>query len=517
MNTLLVTLRLVDPVLLSGVGNGEENSSRTLPYIPGSAIRGALVGRFKPETSDLPIDTQAARLFFSEKVIYLNAYPVANNLNTRSLPLPASWHIHKGEKLDGAEIADFALKTDLDKEEPLKRVFCYPDSDGAKSIVLNPKEELAIHISSQERGIVTSENSTVFQYQALARGQLFVSAIVAEEPQDLVRVKELLDKDRLLVLGRSRSAGYGRVRIENIQQETNWLETDEGYPEQVITITLLSDTILRNQFGQPTFDLDEYLSNRLEKKINNKKAFIQQTVVGGFNRKWGLPLPQMQALGMGSVFVYGADKLSPEELAPLIASGIGEHRVDGYGRLAVNWPGKAVLKVYEYQASSATLSISLSSASQDLAQTMAGRLLQQQLKNLLLAHAQKYDITGVISNHTLSRLRNLLRQIINQEKYEFPPVQEFLNSLRPTARSQFERVRVVHHGEKSGSRLWTWIHERLADNDGVIQISFNESEIPEVAGQKVSLSTADRREYTLRLIEAVLDVKMKQNRNGGQK
>ena len=36
MNALLFQLRLLQPVLASQVGAGEENSTTTLPYIPGS-------------------------------------------------------------------------------------------------------------------------------------------------------------------------------------------------------------------------------------------------------------------------------------------------------------------------------------------------------------------------------------------------------------------------------------------------------------------------------------------------
>ena len=32
---LILTLKLEDPLLISGVGNGDENSSRSLSFIPG--------------------------------------------------------------------------------------------------------------------------------------------------------------------------------------------------------------------------------------------------------------------------------------------------------------------------------------------------------------------------------------------------------------------------------------------------------------------------------------------------
>ncbi len=46
MKAILYRLRLLEPVLVAQAGAGEENSAVALPYIPGSAIRGALAARW---------------------------------------------------------------------------------------------------------------------------------------------------------------------------------------------------------------------------------------------------------------------------------------------------------------------------------------------------------------------------------------------------------------------------------------------------------------------------------------
>lgn len=519
MKALLITLKLETPLLMTGVSNGEENSSYSLPYIPGNSLRGALVTRYlqKYSPADPATDHRSKLLFFGEQVHYLNAYPIYGE-DTRTLPLPASWYKRKEDHLkDKPKIYDFALGTNPKHDTPISAPFVSPvsEEDGL-FMVIEPKEELATHIASQGRGVVQRGESTVFQYQALARDQRFIAVIAAEDGVDLTDIEKLLSTNTLLFLGRSRSAGYGRVLVEKVVPNNNWVEVEENYPENVTIITLLSDTLLLDEYGQPTHDLDGYLSRFLGQPIENVRAFIQPTVVGGFNRKWGTPLPQFPALGMGSVFVYDVHALSPNKLTKLIANGIGERRVDGFGRIAINWPGEPSIFVEKYNPEAYIPPLILSPASQKLALEMSTRLLIQRLESQLVAHAQKIEIRGKITNHVASRLRNALRQAINQEECEVQPIQDFLEALKPIAKNQFERVRVVQRGEQSGPRLWSWLIERLKAQDG-LDFFFSGQNAPIVAGRQAMLenNTKLKCKYTLRFIEAVIDGKMKQNRKEG--
>ena len=223
--------------------------------------------------------------------------------------------------------------------------------------------------------MVKAKESTVFQYQALARGQRFAAVIVADDTTDLSEIENLLKHGDLLYLGRSRSATYGQVHIESIERK-EWHESQPA-DQPLITLTLLSDAILRDVFGQPTHDLDGYLSSRLKKPLIHQKAFMRSIETGGFNRKWKLPLPQMPTLGMGSVFVYSAKDISLKELEGLAESGIGERRAEGFGRIAINWPGKETFKLAEEKKPEPSPDKPLLSAtSRKLAASMSERLLR---------------------------------------------------------------------------------------------------------------------------------------------
>lgn len=515
MNALLVTLKLEDPVLIIGVGNGEENSIRTLPYITGVALRGALVARYQSEQTDLLDDDRAVELFFG-KVHYLNAYPYFDGDIGRMLPRPVSWRKRKGEQLTNAQIMDFALNSDPEWSQGIQKKFATSMLVGADVAVTSPEEELSIHIGSQQRGIVERGESTIFQYQALARGQTFMAAIVSEDIQALQEIQNLLAMDEYLYIGRSRAAGYGSVHIKSVALQSDWQEFKQGAAKGNVTLTCLSDALLRDEYGQPTHDLDEVLSRRFDKPIKRESAFIQPGVVGGFNRKWGLPLPQSPTLGMGSVFVYPEDMFSKDELAGLAADGIGERRVDGYGRLAVNWPGLEKFSVVEPERTESTISVDLSESSKALALTMAKRLMIKELQEQLLVWSQKHTIHGKINNHQLSRLRNVLHATINAQEYELGKIENFLSDLRPTATKQYERARFVGEGKTSGSRLKSWLEERLQKKDGLECLDFTAKSVRKVAGQKPALTDEIKREYTLRLIEALISHKMKDNQKEAQ-
>src|SRR5690606_3579638 len=145
---------------------------------------------------------------------------------------------------------------------------------------------------------------------------------------------------------------------------------------------------------------------RLNKPLKNQSAFVKSTDVGGFNRKWKLPLPQMPALGMGSVFVYPANQLSPADLADLVEKRIGERRVDGFGRIAVNWHGNPQPKwgsaektVPPQEKKELMKPYPRSEVSKHLVRTMSERLACITLEQNLVAEVQKYEIRGSITNH----------------------------------------------------------------------------------------------------------------------
>ena len=158
MNALLIHLKLDSPLLMTGVNSGDENSGRTQSYIPGGAIRGMLIERYlrEQQVTDLPVDSKASELFFSDAIRFLNAYPAVNGV--RSLPVPVSWRKEKGEKEEtNSDIVDLALGENRDKKTNLTHQFYLQTDDGIA--VFSPEKVLNLHIGGEERGRVTEENN----------------------------------------------------------------------------------------------------------------------------------------------------------------------------------------------------------------------------------------------------------------------------------------------------------------------------------------------------------------------
>lgn len=462
MNTLLLTIKLLQPLLLAYPTAGEENSAVSLDYIPGSTLRGALIERFlqhNPE-SDLLSDALAKRLFFSNEVLYLNAY-LADSKGLRSLPTPFSWAVEKGSEDDSsASIVDLAQENTASLSDPksLKNTFCWVEVDyedqfdvNVIAIVSKVQHQPQLHNASQKRFIKREEDSTLFRYDALAVGQRFSAAILCADATLASELCSLLSLQELC-LGRSRSAGYGRVAIEQVTEPTSWVEytLTPTSTDQWITLTLLSDAILRHpQTGDYTTDLQ----TALELAQNAEKAFVASDMAGGFNRTWGMPLTQSPTLQAGSVWVF---KHHAELFSKLIAwekTGIGERRNEGFGRIAVNWHTTPELN-QEKLIKSSSLSSSLTLIGPDalLAQAMVNRLYRQQLEDKLLELATgALEIRGIIENAQLSRLRTIVRQAAQEQQPTF--VLDFLKSRRDTARTQFRRARL------GGKPFLRWLEE----------------------------------------------------------
>ena len=302
-------------------------------------------------------------------------------------------------------------------------------------------------------------------------------------------------------LGGSRSAGYGLVRIEVTQIASDWHEYEpDGEPDNgVIVLTLLSDAILRDQYGQLTTDLGAVL------EWQHLRAYTRTRVLGGFNRKWGLPLPQAPALQAGSVFVYRADQVNRQTLQRLEGEGIGERRVEGFGRIAINWHTRAALQRRSIPLRPPLRAISLSGEIQPLAQRMAERRLRAILDQKLLEALSQLKITNQPHNAQLSRLRLAVRRAWREKKPEL--VTEHLKNLK-AAEEQFERARI------GNEQLYSWLEDGV-QQDRLWRTYLQPPQLPSMAGVTAQTTDALKLEYTMRLLDALLKKTLRQERGEG--
>jgi CRISPR-associated protein Csx10 len=505
VNALTFTVRLLQPLLVTEPGAGEENASRAFDFIPGGALRGEVLNRYlrQNKVADAAADPACRKLFFDGSVRYLNAYPL-NRLGTRTLPRPLSWRIPKDSRGDpNATVYDLAAADknwdDLPGLSAPREPFCWRDQGFAE--LDEPARYLGFHSSSATRNVKGKGKSTVYRYEAIAAGQDFGAVILSNDGSLLRSLVPLVDGIET-AMGGSRSAGYGAVHFEDVAIVSDWheYENDEVPDDDVAIVTLVSDAVLRDHAGQPTTDLDRVLGWR------HVKAFHRTRLIGGFNQKWGLPLVQVPALQAGSVVVYRAGEADRQVLLQAQEEGIGERRLEGFGRVAINWHTRPTLqrRVVPRTPSVATLALTLESRA--LAQQMADRMLRAALDQKLLRALDDLRISTPPSNAQLSHFRVALRRA--SQDADAKRILDHLARLNKRSKQQFEQARIY------GKRLSDWLHEGI-EQGRIWDEWLNPTALPSIAGVTAQPTDRLKLEYTVRLLDALFKRAAKPDRPGG--
>lgn len=522
MKAITFSLHTKQPLLATSF-QGDPNSDVSYAYIPGSMIRGAIIGRYMKHHSLSELDLaneHVQKLFFDAKRIkYLNAYLLSQE-KQRTLPILRSWFRDKETKLNEEtkmiHAYDFSIERNEGEPETPKFVgegFWTKES----GLVKYYKEKRRINIHNRRdrtkgRSTQITGEGEIFRYDAIDAGQTFQAVILCEEID--THLIELLEKSPDIWLGGSQSAGYGHTQITDIQTHDSWNEvgSPEGRTEDDnFTITLLSDLILRDEMGQyavippspqqTSTPIQKALETALTKIISQnitlqpKASFTSSTLIGGFNRKWGLPLPQVPALTAGSVFVFEKIEITAEQIKQLEAAGLGERKIDGFGRIAVNVTGESQFKfaLPETPTESSTQPQLITDLSHRIATRMVERLLRAKLEQKLREKLSRLEIKGNISNSQLSRLQLIARKALSTGDCNL--VLTLINNLPANAKTQFERVTINNKSFKE--ELTTWLNNpgKWISNQQNLKVKISDIEM--------ELKPEFAQEYTLRLIMAV--------------
>jgi CRISPR-associated protein Csx10 len=537
MKTITFLLHTKQSVLVTSL-QGDPNSDVSFSYIPGSVIRGALIGRYLQlhglQKSDDILDdikfSEIKKLFFNGDTRYLNAYLYSSEQEKRTLPVPRSWLKKKNDniyKLKEISVYDFSYEQPRDdiSYKSLDEGFCTVNDNDI--VLYKEQRRINIHnMRNRKKGRGIEGSGAVFRYDALDAEQIFQAVILCDNSEDVDKIKALLEVKEIW-LGGSQSAGYGHTQIIYKGEEDehdNWYEVgskpEERENRELLRITLLSDLILRDKWGhyvatppkstenennREVNPLTQQLKELLNINLQIKSSYASSLIIGGFNRKWGLPLPQVPALAAGSVFVFKYNgQINIEQIRSLENKGIGERLVDGFGRIAISW-------LEEYPTFNASLPKSemnwdeprLTSNTIDceIAQKMAKRLLEQKLDIRLLEKIDSINFKkNKLKNSQLSRLMIVARQALTEESKN--PVLKLLESLPKNAKTQFEDATINNKSLKS--QIFEWVENPSGWIDSQ-HLAVN------IAGESISSDIVNKLklEYTLRLIIAVAKQAMK--------
>jgi len=503
MKTLVYRIELLEPTLVTAL-EGDPNSAVAFDYLPGSVLRGVLIERFirQQRRGDPDFELDAAegdtrRVFFEPTTRYLNGYLVERN--TRSLPIPLSFQSPKRQKFPVRDLVYGAEDTNILWKG--QSGFGVINSDTFTYAA--PRRQITVH-TQRDRVYgrpLGGANGTVYQYEALAAGQTFEAAILCDEDGDADWLKALLDQQEGWI-GGARTAGYGRVRFE-VQHfsEESWREVNTQYPTQgPLTLTLLSDAILRDANGCYAADLISArtaIAQRLgvqPESLGKGSAYLATTQVGGFNRKWGLPLPQTSALAMGSVLTFEHPGCPTDRLEALEQAGIGERRTEGFGRIAINVSSHNNYTEYIAPEAEDETPVTLT----ELPAVFTERLIAQAMERVIVGRAHTLKVQKPPRPSQINFIRLELAEDGREIEVRVAALREALKSIeaRQVARTQFQKARV------NKQTLSQWLESMIQAIEaedwykrlGITQPKFAPNQpLPEFCAI-----------YTLRLIDAVL-------------
>jgi CRISPR-associated protein Csx10 len=516
MNTLSLQIKLLEPLLIAAPASSDQNSAKSLNYIPGSVLRNAFAARYiaSHQLVDAVADVTARKLFFDGICQVLNGYPLGN-LGNRSLPTPRSWQADKDELAAWKTVGSGTLHTadvsnteaELNDAKPLEISYYVETESGVE--LLDVSMQHLPHIVRASGASFSADDTNLFGYTAIAAGQSFCALIRTPDVETQNLWYKLIQAHHELALGASRSAGYGRVRLEVEATRPKPFETVTG---DEICVTLASPAILRDAYGAFVSDLSLAFGLPAGSAV---RSMNRTELVGGFNNHWALPLPQAYAVSAGSVFIFAKDKIPTATLRSAVEHGIGERREDGFGQIQIGAPHDDTFYVRKQKHNVSKLTSQLTGIDLELAQRIANHHLHAQLEDVLLKRAKRLSEKRSAPASTVARVRTAARKSIAVGSLQ--PVRALLVGIKgKQAERKLSELRI------DGKQMTDWLKSQCDLVEKIDQTKWIDEfasgitvkQIGDISGH---IGLRDRVEFTARLIDLVCRLQVRTQRRNQSK
>lgn len=346
IHSLGLILTLQDDTLFSE-SSATEGGLRSLPFVPGAALWGAVAARLYSSFKARNLHHAA---FHQDRLRFLDGMPLAAN-GYVALPAPAVWQ-HKKTADANALTDDLLNLAARGPEDGVQRKSLRNKAITADGSILTPTT-CSVLKTALEQGTERVRDGQLFAYESLCSGQHFYAEVHADadiDPAIWSEVRAMLSNTTLR-LGRSRSAQYGRVRCTTVQQKPQHWEwplapscTPSKSPNRArLVFWCVSDLALLDAFGQPTvtpnastFGLDP---NEWTYAPAHSSANVRR--YSPFNAYRQSHDSERLVIQRGSVLSFeatAAAALGASALTALrlqLAPGVGMHRTNGLGQVLV--------------------------------------------------------------------------------------------------------------------------------------------------------------------------------------
>lgn len=325
MKTLKFKCKLLSDVILNQKA-ASEGANNTLDFIPGSNFLGIVAAKYAD------FGDAAMEVFHSGKVRFGDAHPVCKGHDVmRTLRVPASMYYPKPEKASEVCYIHHEYSRDKDKDggnpQQLKQCrqgFYAFEKDAGHEAETSKNFALKSAYDSENR---RSMNSQMFGYEALDKDAEFYFSVEVDSD-------ELADKIRAALLGernigRSRTAQYGAVEIENC----DFKETQSRPKKANGYVTVYADgrLIFIDDNGEPTFRPTAKELGLDSGEIDWNRSQVRTFQYAPWNGKRKTRDADRCGIEKGSVFVVKDCKNQDFE-----SKYVGVYRNEGFGRVIYN-------------------------------------------------------------------------------------------------------------------------------------------------------------------------------------
>ncbi|GAK59332.1 hypothetical protein U27_06316 [Candidatus Vecturithrix granuli] len=337
MHAITYTITTLAPVVIAA-RYGDMNLINTEQYLPGTSVLGLLAHRVltckRLSSAQALTDEHFYRWFLRGDLKIENAYIVSSEEHeNRRIHFPTPISIHHEKHYD-KRIHDL-LYVDDDFREQTKHLGKFCSIERSEIYTKQVETELNFH-HARDREKGRPREGMIFTYEAIAKDQTFQGEIRGKF-EDLNAFIEVCKSDKfewIAYIGRSKNAQYGQVKIELSEQVIKPEVTIQIQPQ--ISLTLLSDAIVYNDWGFPTTDPDLLLQQYLP-GAKTIKAVIKINSVENFISVWRLKKPSETCFAAGSTFLLDINACDVEQLSELEQTGIGERTHEGFGQCKFGW------------------------------------------------------------------------------------------------------------------------------------------------------------------------------------
>lgn len=344
MHRLPVDFSLESHVLIDA-GTGDENMVATCESLPATTLIGSLalvyMRRNGLSSQRAHLDPDFGCFFLGRALRFLNAYITKGAEGRRSLPAPAGLFHAKNQAHGDYANRLFGPAPDGIAERAAAGWMVF-EGDGLRNLTVKKRIHMH-HQQEADRRVGRSASGIIFNYETLMPGQVFRGEVRGGRDA-LSRFADVFRQTREIAIGRSRMTEYGRVamRLGDI--------TPVPAPEaggRSLTLTCLSPMIVcnANGFSQPTADnLGIELARRLAMEPDEvcvEQIFGRTVRVENHVGVWNLRRFTEYAFDAGTTLrLTLAREPDSHLLHRLSAQGAGLRRHEGFGELAVGFPGR---------------------------------------------------------------------------------------------------------------------------------------------------------------------------------